>query len=476
MSAVSIEGAGDDTRYCMAVLTRCFFTAAVIAMVCSVSGCSGPSYFADTEDALHSSGYFHQLDHISVYYPSAISLNFPGYVVGLEEASRKRVTSSPHEIQLDKKVSSAGFTVERLLKAMRYNVPFVSQVMRYRGLPYGEGNCTLYSLYHNDGTAFARPCSDDVRNPTSLSDYRQTYLRSWDAVEILAESLAADVATNRYTHLVVAVMGLDTVQEEAIRNYKSIISSIRREAGSEFKPLFVGITWPSFFANRWFDPFWEALAYLPIADRADILGLSWLGVILNDAILPLGDSIEINVIAHSFGARATTMGLCVGPAIFRDKSAMSGRRDPGRVENFIGIAPAFSLQRFVSKDFLFYENVFYSDYCPKVNRLVFTASENDHAFYPVFWSDAVGDHDYMVKYCAVEQPVTVTCSTATADGAIDGFDAASKINYLDTSELMRYQMPGTKGAGHSDFFRPSVGRLLWRVINGADPKISGTTR
>jgi hypothetical protein len=212
-------------------------------VVFNVSACSGPSYFADTEDALDTAGYFHQLDHISAYYPSAISLNFPGYVVGLEEASRKRVTVSPDDIQLDRNVGFAGFTVERLLKAMRYNVPFISQVMRYEGLPYGEGNCALYSLYHNRGTAFVHPCEGASLNPAPQGDgYRQTYLRSWEAVEVLAQSLAADVATNRYTHLVVAIMGLDTVQEEAIRNYKSIISSIRREAGSEFRPLFVGIT------------------------------------------------------------------------------------------------------------------------------------------------------------------------------------------------------------------------------------------
>ena len=65
-------------------------TALLVAVVCGISGCSGPSYFAESEDALDTSGYFHLLDHISAYYPGAISLNFPGYVVGLEEASTKR--------------------------------------------------------------------------------------------------------------------------------------------------------------------------------------------------------------------------------------------------------------------------------------------------------------------------------------------------------------------------------------------------
>ena len=73
---------------------------AVMVLVCSINGCSGPSYSADSEDALKTQGYFHQLDHISAYYPGAISLNFHGYVVSIEEASRKRVTSDHADILL----------------------------------------------------------------------------------------------------------------------------------------------------------------------------------------------------------------------------------------------------------------------------------------------------------------------------------------------------------------------------------------
>lgn len=444
------------------------FVAVLVALV-SIAGCSGPSYFAESEEALKTSGYFHQLDHVSAYFPGAISLNFHGYVVSIEEARRSLVTTDKAEIRLDENAVAAGATIERLLKSLRYYVPFVSQIMRYEGRPYGEGNCTLYSLYHNRGASFVNPCSDDPRNaPPEGADYHQTYQRSWDAIDLLKQNLADDVASGKYSHLIVAVMGLDTPQEIGVRNYRSIISSIRKDAGSDFEPLFVGITWPSFFANRWFDPFWEALAYHPIADRADILGLSWLGVLLNDAVMPLGDKIEVSIIAHSFGARATSMAMCVGPAILHGGDRQANDRKQGRVENFIGLAPAFSLQRFVEQDFLFYENVYYRDYCPKVGRFIFTASSNDHAFDPVFWSDAVGDHDYMVKYCKREHPVSLACGSTTAEGDILGYDLSAKINYLDTSELMKYQMPDSKGGGHSDIYRPAIGRLLWKIINGAD--------
>ena len=440
-----------------------------LVMLCGIASCSNHHYYADSEDALDTSGYYDLLDHITSYYPSGVALNFPGYIVGFEESSRRQVTNNRDDVLLDKTIYSAGYTVERLVKALRYNVPFISQVMRYEGRPYGEGNCSLYNLYHNHGTSVVKPCNDDSRNAVVENDnYGHTFTKSWDAIDILKERLTEDVATNEYTHLIVAIMGLDTAQEEAIRNYKSIISSMRRNAGSDFKPLFIGITWPSFYANRWFDPLWEVLAYHPVADRADILGLSWLGVFLNDVILPLGDKIKIDIITHSFGARAATMGLCVGPALLRHSEPAIERQPFWKIDNFIGLAPAFSLRRFADEDNLFYENVYYKDYCPMIDQFVFTASSNDGAFGAVFWSDAVGDYNYMKKYCAQEQPVSVNCIAATFDGNIDGYNTSKKITYIDTSLLMKYSMPGTgaSGAGHSDIFRPEIGKLLWNIIDG----------
>ena len=438
----------------------------ILLALFTLAGCSNHSYFGESEEALDTSGYYQVLDHISNYYPSAVALNFPGYVISFEETSSDLVTRGREDVLLDESKLAAGYTVKRLLRQLNYDVPFISQVMRYEGRPYGEGNCALYSLYHNHGTAIVDFCNDDPRNaPVENFGFDSTFVRSWDAIDILKERLAEDVAAHEYTHLIVAVMGLDTVQEEAIRNYKSIVSSIRRQAGSEFKPLFIGVTWPSFFANRWFDPLWEALAYPQIADRADILGLSWLGVLMNEVVKPLSDRLEVTVVAHSFGSRAASMAICVGPALLRSNEASPDQHSRGKIDNFIGLAPAFSLSRFEEIDGLFYENIYYRDYCPTVERFVFTASSNDGAFAPVFWSDSAGDHDNMDGYCEREHPVSVKCSSATPGGDISGYDAFAKVNFIDTSELMRFTMPGTKGGGHSDIFRPEIGKLLWTLIN-----------
>lgn len=439
-------------------------------LVFAVYGCSNHSYYADAEEAIHTSGYYHVLDHISAYYPSGIALNFPGYIVAFEESPIHKVTRNSDELVIDDAAQAEGYAVDRLLNALKFDVQFVSQIMRYEGLPYGEGNCSVYSLYHNQGAAVVSPCSDDPRNGgQARREFNNAFVGSWDALDLLGQRLEQDVASNEYTHLLVAVMGLDTAQEEAIRNYKSIVSSIRKSGGDNFNPLFIGITWPSFYANRWFDPLWEALAYPPIADRADTLGLTWLGVLLNDVILPFGDRIEITLIAHSFGARAATMSLCIGPMIKRNGKQASRQSPQGEIENFIGLAAAFSLERFKQTNNPFYEDIYYRDYCPTIKRFIFTASDNDSAFLPVFWSESVGDHEFMLEYCRERQPVSVSCSAATAEGEIEGVDGRVKVNYIDTTELMKYTMPGTEGGGHSDIYRPEIGGMLWSLINGPAP-------
>jgi len=438
-----------------------------IATLIALHGCNGYSYYADSEQALGTDGYYGVLDHIATYYPHAIALNFPGYIVGIEEAPRKVVADDPSEIRIDKSVYEAGYTVKRLVKEIRYRTQFISHIIHYEGRPYGEGNCFLYSLYHNHDSSMISPCEGVPDDALARDyDYHSAFDRSWHALDIFKSRLQRDIAKHHYSHIIVAVMGLDTAEEEAIRNYKSIISSIRATAGSDFKPLFIGITWPSFYANRWFDPVWEVMAYHPVADRADIMGLTWLGVLLNDVILPLSDKAKISIIGHSFGARAASIGLCIGPAILPHNGESIRRHRRGMVENFIGLAPAFSLTRFVGEDFLFYENVYYKNYCPMIKRFIFTASRYDDAFNAVFWSDPVGEYKFMEDYCKHHHRVSVSCTSTDPKGNIKDYNPAAKISYIDASSIIRYTMPGTEGGGHSDIYRSQVGNMLWEVLNG----------
>ena len=185
------------------LLTWRLFVSISMVLLSGVAGCSSSnrSYYADSENALDTSGYYDLLDHISNYYPSGVALNFPGYIVSFEETSRSLVTNDRDDVLLDKTVASSGHTVERLLKSLRYNVPFVSQVMRYEGQTYGEGNCALYSLYHSFDSVAVNPCNDDPRNSTAENyDYGFTFERSWNAMDILNSASRRNHGHRQATH------------------------------------------------------------------------------------------------------------------------------------------------------------------------------------------------------------------------------------------------------------------------------------
>ncbi|MEO5355546.1 MAG: hypothetical protein H7835_20400 [Magnetococcus sp. XQGC-1] len=130
---------------------------------------------------------------------------------------------------------------------------FISHVMRYQGKMYGEGNCALYGVYHAQGTEEPYDECQNVQKAVS-TPYGSPFLDSWHALDQLALSIRKDLDGGQFTHVVVIVMGWNTPQEEAFRNFNSIVSKTRRSANkdknrthgaSPFNPLVVGVTWSS---------------------------------------------------------------------------------------------------------------------------------------------------------------------------------------------------------------------------------------
>jgi hypothetical protein len=421
-------------------------------------------YYEEIEIELDTNGRVVSQHHIAAYYPSGISLNFPGYVIGLEDSSPGRVTYEG-DLIIDE-LAEHGKSIARIANSMRVRyLPFVSHVHRYEGNHYGEGNCALYSIYRNSHRSIVPFCANANDFASQVfEDPQSAYRNSWKAIEIIKEELAREIKTGGYSHMIIAMMGLDTSQEESIRNFKSIAWSIRQTAGEDFKPLFIGITWPSFLDGRWMDPVWETIAYRFKADEADRLGVSWLGVLMHEVIIPLSDQISTNIIAHSFGARALSMATCIGPAISNGGNALS--RATGRIDKLIGLGAAFSLERLRDKKIMFYEDINYPNACDRVKTLVITATDYDTALKLVIWADHAGNYKYYKRYCSsLDFPYSISCGVADSEGNIEiPYEVAPRMFYVDTTELMRYEISGTQGGAHSDIFRPEIGRMLWTLL------------
>jgi hypothetical protein len=430
-----------------------------------LGACAHPRFYAEAEDSLKTGGHFDAQGHFAVYYPNAIALSFPGYVVGIELGQKANVVHGS-DLVADRVVHagpSMALVSDLLIDGPR--VPIVSQVVRYLGKPMGEGNCALYSLYQSDAADRIEFCDGEQR-PTVADwrKYRSAYADSWLAIDALKDALRRDVATGHYTHLVIAMMGWRTQQEEAVRNFNSLVQSVHFASNREFRPLFIGVTWVGPWAGRWLDPLVEALSYSDIAHLADILGLTWLGVLTEEIAMPLGERMDTVFVTHSFGARAASTAICIGPAIKRQL----GPAPPparGAIGHLIGFQAAFSLQRF-KKDRLFflYEDIYFPNDCARAKSIVLTTSAHDSASRSILWADLAGNYRYYRSFCRSNEALA-SCNLVDERGDIRGpYDASKRLLYLDASELIRYRAPGTDGGAHSDIFRNATGRLIWNLI------------
>lgn len=63
----------------------------------------------------------------------------------------------------------------------------------------------------------------------------QAYVRSWDALAFLKTRLREHLRPGHgYSHLVVASMGWNTDQVEAVRNFNSLMKAVRKAGGDRF--------------------------------------------------------------------------------------------------------------------------------------------------------------------------------------------------------------------------------------------------
>jgi hypothetical protein len=439
-------------------------------------GCSHPRYYADAEYALTTHGFFASQGHFAAYYPAGIALDFPGYVAGIEMGERPALARDGDPI-IERPVA-AGTSMLRLADNLRDGnqtgesrtepdrVPFISQVFRYHGQPLGAGNCAVYSVYQSPLPELMDFC-DGRRRPQigAWPSYRSAFSDSWTAIDALRDALRNDVASGTYTHLVVAMMGWRTPQEESIRNFNSLLRSMKLAAGADFRPLFIGITWVGPWAGRWFDPLVETLAYGNIADLADTLGLTWVGVLTDEVVLPLSETLPTTYITHSFGARAATTAICIGPAIRRNAAAR--RQATGSIDRLIGFQAAFSLQRFREDRLIFfYEDVYFPNDCARAKSIALTTSRHDTATSTVLWADLAGNFRYFKSFCRKNAGKLVSCTSVDETGRIENdYDPRMKVLYLDATKLVSFRAPGSDGGAHSDIFRPPAGRLIWNLMS-----------
>lgn len=429
----------------------------LIMVLVSACGSAPERRLERAERELDTDGPITMLFHSSLYYPVELSLRFDGYIVGIEKSPRTTI-ASPADLRT-KDVRDAGLE-KRLVeeKLADSKLLFVSHILKNDSERAGAGNCTVYNAYNMNGiktTQLVPRCSSAPDTPT---DKAAAFRNSWAALDELRKSIAERTRSGKYSHIVVITMGWNTVQEESVRNFNSIVSNIKAAAPNDFNPLVIGVTWPSQWNSAWIDPVYKLFSFPTKAADADELGITWLGVLLHETIPDAKTNLPVIVIGHSFGSRASSVAACVGPAIY-DKNPVRIRSS---IDTLINLQGAFLSSRLFGED---EKGFHYPDGCKNVKHVALTSSAKDQAMNIAFWGVYAGDERSFRRYCN-EGEASVRCARVNSDGNFDSVKGttASSVTYVDASDLITENAYLSGGGAHSDIYRREHGVLIDHLI------------
>ncbi|WP_143595606.1 hypothetical protein [Tamilnaduibacter salinus] len=437
--------------------------------------------FADVEQALGTDTKTTVQLHEAGYFPWSVRLNHPGLIVGIEKSPRETV--APENGIQTLYDGSAGQGLREKVDLLHNNpkMLFLSQLYEYGGR-YEDPACAHYSVYEaNSNQSFIGPCNGEHRGAHIDDAGRMpgAFQGSVEAVQVLRQRVQEwidieEEADDPFTHVLMIVMGWNTSQLEAYRNFNSIVGNMKAtHQGDRFKPLVIGVTWPSFWENDWLDPLVRGLSYRNKANDADELGLSWVGLIAREVLADVDtEDIETVLIGHSFGARAVATATCAGPVIAGNGVGDPGQQDAWSIDTVVALQPAFSINRFYSQDDgdWFNEEIHFPAGCRHARNVVMTASRHDTAVDMQFIADMIGDVEQYKDHCLHTDNPDFHCGTMLADDLV-GRRAGKRFDrilYVNASDSIRLNSPRTGGGGHSDIYREASGRMIWSFLRAVD--------
>ena len=293
------------------------------------------------------------------------------------------------------------------------------------------------------------------------------------------------------------VMGWNTDQERALRNFDSLTGNLAAEAESRraaFHPLVIGVTWPS----QWQLGEWSVVPDIvvrgvsfPFKRRdANDTGVHVVRDLVLEGVLPAREAAAgqggseappLVMIGHSFGARALVRALATqraGEAMFRPEDRLVLFEGAFEFKDLYQkggggpLAEAFALGR---------------------PRVTMTASRHDSAVAAAVWGQYTGDIDTFDKVCRGQLGRRWTASqipkdldsigcgeigpttsngygldvcTPTSDDAVRPVRElhGKPIRYMDASRLVNCEAPFSSGGAHSDIFRRETAAFLWDEI------------
>jgi hypothetical protein len=510
----------------------------LLGLGCLLAACQSQEYLQKSEEKYGVGDSWYGSDlrvyHEALLAPTSMRLHNPGYIVGVEElhpTDRSFVTDAgkryvehavTHIIRYDGATNqgvaaSSGCAIFSLLEPEGAEPDAAHGIFTHCRAAQGEPEAVRrYQARSHAPQVDAEPddCARTEYGPLDAGKTITLPVAQGEAIRRFHQSLCYELGNGNYSHVFLMVMGWNTNQSLAFKNFNSIVNNIALAAQTQspqahFKPLIVGVTWPSELNIGPWSVLPQELVHLSSffskRQQAEDVGR----YVLSDIILNVLDArrkaaelrnashaVEPRVvmIGHSFGARALVNAL-VHPIT----GAASSLDDPqSRVrEMFQSMASTdrlVLLQGAVEFGSLFAPDMQLAgtigDGRPRVTM---TASEHDSANNVAFWGYYTGTERAFREAC--ENPLNkdiwqsagyhldqIGC--AVLDGrserygfqlcrpAVDPADGTAApamlrsidgrpVRYFDASRMINCDAPFTGGGAHSDIFRLEIAQFLW---------------
>lgn len=456
-----------------------------------------------------------------------LGLHFPGYLLGIEKASRRTLglLGGPFSTCADAETEeifrqsflrapqrSAGHfddptcLIKRRLDDRRRM--FLSHIVAFRPLTGSGtqriGGSILYDVYARNDLLCTIQKADLA---DQLPEWKKGIFVAGreEGIARLEQVLQADLRRARengmpYSHVFIYVMGWNTGEAASIENFNALYgylldaAAADTAAGKDFRPLFIGLSWPSAwsFGTGVWDNILRALSFWNKKNDADELGATWANYLVNDVLTRVKrqqDGLRVVLVGHSFGARAVSRALysCAWLPAEADCQAT--------VDLVVGLQAAFGRSRFrhglaptwqeaIAVHPMHHEGAPHTDYSQFAAyhaKQVYVWSRYDSAtslsammggsnaiertrepanqdlFAHLDITPAVDDHG----------PVAHSSAIVARVGTLDAHDR--RVLLIDGAGFVRHDTPYHGGDAHSDIYTRETGQLTWELVKKYAP-------
>lgn len=417
------------------------------------SNCASNKYLDSRENELGTTGNnswsFHRLSDVD----QGTTLAFPGYIIAIEKTKRKLI-------------GAPGKYSNRNNQGLKM-FDFKPEVYKWKDLPWEKkfvlndqrptfvSSIFKFDINLNEVNPRVRPFKIyDAYDVAFLKDAKSAYSEGLNALGDFKESIASDILEKKITHVFVYSMGWNTDQQESIRNFNSLFLKTLTRAevkGKYFKPLFIGLTWPS----KWPVPI---VSLVNKSNDADEIGMIWANLLINKSIASLKEKYNFKtiVLGHSLGAKLTSRAVM---------SASMLNKKHGPVDLLINLQSAYSVNRFSEKDHI--ETTTDYKYWEKyVNKIALIWSDKDYATKIGFWAPLAGAKwgykkvkNNPIDFPDIEQVVY-------SDKGVS-FNKEKQFYMIDASSIINKESYNKGGNAHSDIYNNNVADMLWELIESA---------